>query len=412
MAPPAGLKKKSGVKNPPIFSQEYLIQNHGDIACGILMVIALGTVVHITSPYCTAFFGPRHNVTTNDPSSGSKITQMLFNYGYKDLAVLFSYTLVCITGHAIVQEYVLDKIAKKLHLSKTKNSKFYESGQLLLFYVISVLWSLMIMNDEGYFKSGLSYLWIDYPYVGMTLMTKLYFLIQISYWLHNFPELYLQKIRKEDIPKRIVYTSLYLIVILYGYLTRFWRITLVLLNIHYLIEIFFHCSRMIYFYSNHKQTTTIKHAKHTFTLWNIIFVFGRLISVVIAWLTFWFGLKTNSIPKIKFASTTVTSGGNENVIISNFNTSTVRMLTLFSMVMIQLWLMWNFINFHLRRRREQRALIQSTTNSSNKSKNKNKNLVKKQVETTRDESDDLDADNRDVKLLSSSTGTGGLKKTS
>ncbi|CAF1595178.1 unnamed protein product, partial [Didymodactylos carnosus] len=344
-----------------------LINFLGDIACGILMVIAVGTVVHVTSPYCTAFFGPRHNVTTNVTTSNiESVTKqrMLYNYGYKDLAILFSYTLVCITGHAIIQEYILDKIGRKLHLSKSKNSKFYESGQLLLFYVISVLWSLIIMNEEGYFKSGLSYLWLDYPYVGMTLMTKLYFLVQISYWLHNFPELYLQKIRKEDIPQRIVYTSLYLIAILYGYLTRFWRITLVLLNIHYLIEIFFHCSRIIYFYSNHKQTTTIKHAKHTFTLWNIMFVFGRLISVVIAWLTFWFGLKTNSIDKIKFASTTTGIGGNESVIISNFNTSTVRMLTLFSMVMIQLWLMWNFINFHLRRRREQRALTQKTSVSS------------------------------------------------
>jgi len=27
--PPAALKKKAGTKNPPIFSQEYLIQNHG-----------------------------------------------------------------------------------------------------------------------------------------------------------------------------------------------------------------------------------------------------------------------------------------------------------------------------------------------------------------------------------------------
>jgi hypothetical protein len=29
MPPPPALKKKAGTKNPPIFSQEYLIQNHG-----------------------------------------------------------------------------------------------------------------------------------------------------------------------------------------------------------------------------------------------------------------------------------------------------------------------------------------------------------------------------------------------
>jgi hypothetical protein len=29
MPPPPALKKKTGTKNPPILSQEYLIQNHG-----------------------------------------------------------------------------------------------------------------------------------------------------------------------------------------------------------------------------------------------------------------------------------------------------------------------------------------------------------------------------------------------
>ncbi|CAF4374119.1 unnamed protein product, partial [Rotaria magnacalcarata] len=81
--------------------------------------------------------------------------------------MLFSYTLICITAHAIWQEYVLDKLYKKLHLSKSKNAKFFESGQLILFYVVSVLWGFMLFNDEDYLGSGLEYLWRDYPYMGM-----------------------------------------------------------------------------------------------------------------------------------------------------------------------------------------------------------------------------------------------------
>lgn len=33
------------------------------------------------------------------------------------------------------------KICRKLHLSKVKHSKFNESGQLLIFYLMSVLWA-------------------------------------------------------------------------------------------------------------------------------------------------------------------------------------------------------------------------------------------------------------------------------
>ena len=364
-APPA-LKKKSGSKNPPIFSQEYLIQNHGeftgsmtnskndrtflgDIACVILMVIALGTVVHATSPYCTAFFGPRHNVTNFD--SFTSTPSPLFNYGYKDFAMLFSYILICITGHAIWQEYVLDKLYKKLHLSKTKNAKFFESGQLILFYSVSVVWAANIFYEEAYFRSGLDYLWKDYPYTGMTTWTKLYFIIQLSYWLHNYPELYLQKVRKEDIPARVVYTSLYLISILYAYLTRFWRISLVLLTIHYFIEIFYHASRLSHFYTTTKTgSTPVKSVSTTFfKSWNVVFVLGRLASVVLAWLTFWFGLKTSSINKITFASAPLSntneneSTNNEPVIIANFNTPTVRLFTLVVTGILQFWLVWNFI---------------------------------------------------------------------
>jgi translocating chain-associated membrane protein 1 len=303
------------------------------------MIIALGTIVNATASYSTAFFGPRHNVTTIDSSSPP-----LFNYGYKDLAMLFAYVLVCITIHAIWQEYVLDKLHKKLHLSKSKNAKFFESGQLIFFYIISILWAFMLFRDESYFSSGLEYLWRDYPYTGMTTWTKLYFIIQLSYWLHNFPELYLQKVRKEDIPARIVYTSLYLITILYAYVTRFWRISIILLTIHYFIEIFYHSSRLAYFYLTTKTNsrTARSISVYLFKIWNVVFLIGRLASVVLTWLTFWFGLKSSSVNKISFTSTPVLNS-TESVLSSNFNTPTVRLFTLAATGLLQFWLVWNFI---------------------------------------------------------------------
>ncbi|CAF1218020.1 unnamed protein product [Adineta steineri] len=359
--PAAVLKKKAAAKNPPIFSHDFIIQNHGDITSGILMVLAVGTIFQVTSSYCTAFFGPSHNITNLNAIDRS--TVLLFNYGYKDLAMLFAYTLVCITIHAIWQEYVLDKIYKRLHLSKSKNEKLFESGQLILFYIISVLWAFMLFKDEGYLQSGLDYLWRDYPYVGMTTWTKLYFIIQISYWLHNYPELYLQKVRKEDISSRIIYTSLYLIVILYSYLTRFWRISIILLTIHYLIEIFYHSSRLAYFYTNAKtnSNTAKTVSKKLFQVWNCSFIFGRLVSVVLIWLTFWFGLKSSSVDSVSFLSTPLANSNDNNdalpetVFISNFNTPFVRFVTLILSGTLQFWLVWNFIQFHMKRRRDRNS---------------------------------------------------------
>ncbi|CAF0918821.1 unnamed protein product [Rotaria sp. Silwood1] len=396
MAPPSAiLKKKASSKNPPVFSQEFIIQNHGDIACCILMVLTVGTLFHATSSYSGVFFGPRHNVTNFD--SYNTIPSPLFNYGYKDLLMLFSYILVCITLHAVWQEYVLDKLNKKLHLSKSKNAKFFESGQLILFYVISILWACIIFKDEAYFQSGLKDLWHDYPYVGMTIWTKFFFIIQISYWLHNFPELYLQKVRKEDIPSRIIYTSLYLITILYGYFTRFWHITLVLLTIHYFIEIFYHLSRLAYFYAATKthsaKAKTI--AKTLFKIWNCVFIVGRLTSIVLTWITFWFGLKNSSVDNISYTSMSPTDSidaSNESIMVLNFNTPTIRLFTLVTIGALQFWLVWNFIQFQMRRRHGQRS-EQSTTTTLTKVSNK---LKQKQQDLKNGKSDNDETDEHPV----------------
>ena len=51
-------------------------------------------------------------------------------------------------------------------------------------------------------------------------MLTLVFLLQIAYWLHIFPELYFQKVKKEDMPARIQYTCLYLFFIAAAYFVR------------------------------------------------------------------------------------------------------------------------------------------------------------------------------------------------
>ena len=37
-------------------------------------------------------------------------------------------------------------------------------------------------------------LWEGYPHASMSFLFKFFFIIQLSYWLHIFPELYFQKV--------------------------------------------------------------------------------------------------------------------------------------------------------------------------------------------------------------------------
>jgi translocating chain-associated membrane protein 1 len=260
------------------YSHEFVIQNHADIVACVAMVFVLGLMFQVSSPFASVFIALHHNVSL--PTAEQALSNVtLYSPGVKDVAAVFFYLLIAIVMHAIIQEYVLDKVNKKLHLSKVKHMKFNESGQLLSFYLVSLIWAGDIIYRENLFT--LSSLWESYPHNTMTFMFKFFFIIQISYWLHIFPELYFQKVKKEDMAAKIQYASLYLAFIVPAYVMRFTRVTIILLFIHYLVESVYHGSRILAY----AERSSI--AKKIFKLGDLLFVLARFASVILAVLTYW-----------------------------------------------------------------------------------------------------------------------------
>ena len=69
--------------------------------------------------------------------------------------------------------------------------------------------------------------------------------------------------------------------------------------------------------------------------------------MVVIVLTFWFGLnKQPQAEQISFVD-------------GNFNTQTLRMYALIVHSLLQAWMMWNFINFQLKRLREKNDQLQA-----------------------------------------------------
>merc|ERR1712080_194155 len=201
--------KGKKTKNPPIFSHEVVIQNHADIVACVAMVFVVGLMFQVSSPLASIFIALHHNVSVPMEIQPGVFQDVLhYTQGFKDISAVFFYLLISVVMHAIIQEYLLDKVNRKLHLSKVKHAKFNESGQLLAFYLISVIWAGDILFRENLFH--VRSLWDGYPHVYMTFMFKFFFIVQISHWLHIFPELYFQKIKREDMGQRIQYASLYI----------------------------------------------------------------------------------------------------------------------------------------------------------------------------------------------------------
>jgi translocating chain-associated membrane protein 1 len=364
--------KVKKTKNPPILSHEFIIQNHADIVACVAMVFVVGLMFQVSSPFASVFIALHHNVSVPVEIQPGVFQDVLhYTQGFKDTSAVFFYLLISVVMHAIIQEYLLDKVNKKLHLSKIKHAKFNESGQLLSFYLMSLVWAGDIIFRENLFN--VASLWEGYPHASMTFLFKFFFIIQISYWLHIFPELYFQKTKREDMAPKIQYACLYLVFIMGAYLTSLTRVALYLLFVHYMAEAVFHTCRILAY----AEKTAV--ASKLFRFGDLLFVIARLSSVILAVLTFWFGL---SKAPMELQVIDLDTG--------NFNTGLFRLNALVAVCLLQAWLMWNFIMFQVKRAREAAPANAGDKNSASKAGGARKSEQEKaKARKARKEDDDL-----------------------
>uniref|UniRef100_A0A8C3G5F8 Translocation associated membrane protein 2 n=1 Tax=Cyclopterus lumpus TaxID=8103 RepID=A0A8C3G5F8_CYCLU len=311
-------------KSYPFFSQEFLIQNHADIVFSLVIFILIGLMFEATAKTAILFIQPQYNVTTLSPEG--EVT--FYHNGWKDSATILFYFFITIILHAVVQEYLLDKVNRRLHLSKSKNNKFNESGQLCVFHLVSSVWSLYILITVS---KVIHSLWENYPHVHLRFQVKFFYLTQLAYWLHALPELYFQKVRKEEISRQLQYICLYLLHIAAAYFLNLSRVGVVLLFLQYVSELGFHIARLFYFTDENHQKM--------FDLWAMGFVFTRMVTLTLMFLAVGFGLARSENQGLDWE-------------MGNFNTVLIRMTVLLLVCLTQSWLLWKFIRFQLRRWRE------------------------------------------------------------
>lgn len=179
--------------------------------------------------------------------------------------------------------FCLQKISKKLHLSKFKLSRFNESGQLVVFYAMSCMWGLDVIFREKYF-GNFTKLWDDFPNHPMSFLHKLFFIIQLSYYLHMLPELYFQKIKKEEQQSKIIHSIVGFSIIAVGYVLGFQRVSVVLLSMHYFSEFVSHTFLLVDIFDREEKLSKLRLLK------NALFVATRFGTMVLAFLVLFYGI--------------------------------------------------------------------------------------------------------------------------
>ncbi|XP_019514275.1 PREDICTED: translocating chain-associated membrane protein 2 [Hipposideros armiger] len=317
-------------KSYPLFSQEFVIHNHADIGFCLVLCVLIGLMFEVTAKTAFLFILPQYNVSV--PTADSETVH--YHYGPKDLVTILFYIFITIILHAVVQEYILDKISKRLHLSKVKHSKFNESGQLVVFHLSSVIWCFYVVVTEGYLTNPRS-LWEDYPHVYLPwpgppslLHTSPRFLplsLGNSTFMDCFSGL------QEEIPRQLQYICLYLVHIAGAYLLNLSRLGLILLLLQYSTEFLFHMARLFYFADENNEKL--------FNAWAAVFGVTRLFILTLAVLAIGFGLA-----RMENQAFDPEKG--------NFNTLFCRLCMLLLVCAAQAWLMWRFIHSQLRHWRE------------------------------------------------------------
>lgn len=106
-------KRPGSSKSESYLSHEFIIKNHGDIATCACMIFVVGLLFQTSAPLASTFIAPKHNITDLDLASSGKMPlglPTLYTYGYKDMCLVFFYTITVVIFHAVIQEYILDVI--------------------------------------------------------------------------------------------------------------------------------------------------------------------------------------------------------------------------------------------------------------------------------------------------------------
>ncbi|CAD1469552.1 unnamed protein product, partial [Heterotrigona itama] len=337
--------RKNSNKNLPIFSHEFIIQNHGDIVSCVAMIFVTGLMVQVTSPWAYTFIAIHHNITSDEDPT----TPMKYTTGWKDACAVFFSLLITIVMHAAFQDYIFDKVSKRLHLSKVKLAKFNESSQLVLFYILSIIWGIDIIIREDLLLN-ITLIWKEYP-MPMFFCTKLFFICQLAYWLHCYPELYFQRVKKEDIAPRVVQATFGFLSTLVAYIFNFQQVGILLLVSHYIGDAMLHGARLVHFVGKKEKMT-----KMAFLVANSVYVSIRVATVAIATLVFLYGLsQVESV--FDFAT-------------GNFNIPAIRFTALSYIIIFQIYLSYIFVSRQMKRARENVVHVQTVVKSKQKSKKK------------------------------------------
>jgi len=283
-------------KDPPIFSQEYLLQNQADLVSSLCLVIMSGLLFKATRALSAKFCMVQHNTTNlTDPDE-----KPMYSIGRADICMTLFYSLLFIAIHAVENEYFWEKIGRRLHLSKTRMSEFMDQGSTMPFFIAIVAGAVYVFIQED-LVYNLSSIWEHTPADSMPMLMKFYWILIIAFIVHQYPEMYFMRVKDEEMPDKIIGYTAYLIPILGAYLTGLVYPATIILVIHCTTEVLKALSDVIECSGNGEM------AQPLYRLWSVAFIIARNAIAALTVVTFFKlrGKTPDEISQLRFVACSV-----------------------------------------------------------------------------------------------------------
>jgi acyl-CoA-dependent ceramide synthase len=153
----------------------------------------------------------------------------LYGIGPQDLKLVFGFITFFTAARVIMMDYVLKPLTAKLGILKPKTqTRFIEQSYMIIYYTVFWSWGLKVFINNTPTKTNgvqdlLISLWSGFLQLRLQATLKLYYLLQLAFWIQQVAVLHLESRRKDHL-QMLSHHVVTIILLTGSYSYRQWRV--------------------------------------------------------------------------------------------------------------------------------------------------------------------------------------------
>ncbi|KAG0915018.1 hypothetical protein G6F33_003718 [Rhizopus arrhizus] len=151
-----------------------------------------------------------------------EISDNQYGKGYDDVYYVgyWAVTLTCLRASAM--KFIFLPLGQWWGMNGLKRQRYAEQGWMFSYYIIFWLIGMWIMYNAPHWMNTAHY-WIDYPHLMMSKQMKMYYLLQLAFWIQQMYTIHVEK-RRKDYEAMVTHHFITITLLVSSYATNFTRI--------------------------------------------------------------------------------------------------------------------------------------------------------------------------------------------